>query len=71
MRDVYDRAEELGVHMATYSPGDGVTRYRFFTEDSHFFPNTDRIVLATVLGAGQARVWLSGYAAAKGVLSSV
>jgi hypothetical protein len=49
-------ADRLGVPLSTYSPGDGVTRYRFGTAD--YFAGH---ALATVLGAHDAGVWLDGY----------
>lgn len=30
LQELQDYAKTMGLHVATYSPGDGVTRYRFF-----------------------------------------
>jgi len=61
-------AHEAGYHVETYSPGDGVTRYRFFDlaemdrkgvtmrEQSYFGPLNG---VDTVLGLAAAKKWLS------------
>jgi len=53
-------AKEAGLHVATYSPGDGVTRYRFFKSKKpvSYFQQTG---LYTALGLLEAEAWLSGY----------
>lgn len=55
-------AARRNLYVATYSPGDGVTRYRFIRSRggkpvSYFADNG----IYTALGIGQAETWLSGY----------
>ena len=55
-------AAQYNLYVGTYSPHDGVTRYRFFRSRggkpvSYF--SQDGIY--TALGIGQAETWLSGY----------
>lgn len=53
-------ARESGLYVATYSPGDGVTRYRFIKSRkpvSYFQQNG----LYTALGLSEAETWLGGY----------
>lgn len=52
-------ARAAKLHVATYSPGDGITRYRFFRELSDYFEGNE---LGTALGPREAMVWLGGYA---------
>ena len=53
-------AREAGLYVATYSPGDGVTRYRFFKgkKPKSYFEATG---LYTALGISEAEAWLEGY----------
>lgn len=51
-------AEKFGFYVATYSPGDGVTRYRFFSEPSDYFGPASG--LYTALGYKEATIWLNG-----------
>ena len=58
-------AERAGVDVRSYSPGDGVTRYRFFPRDSgngYFGPANG---LDTVLGLKAAVAWLEAFAAGR------
>lgn len=54
-----------GLTCRTYSPGDGITRYRFFAQDDpsdYFGPSTG---LGTALGISEAIAWLEGYRAGR------
>lgn len=61
-------ARTLDLCVATWSPGDGVTRYRFF----HTTPAKGQVwrlydgggELVTCRGASEAHTWLDGYAVA-------
>ena len=58
--DLQNDARAAGLRFATYSPGDGVTRYRFFREEdksSYFGPSNG---VYTALGIREARTWLAG-----------
>jgi hypothetical protein len=50
-----------GLDLFTYSPGDGVTRYRFARsgEQTCYFSGNG---ITVVLGRKEARLWLLGYA---------
>lgn len=52
--------EQAGVHMDSYSPRDGVTRYRFFNKPMDYFSGG---ALFTALGRKEAETWLKGYIA--------
>jgi hypothetical protein len=55
-------ANSYGLNLYTYSPGDGVTRYRFaeqFSGQTCYFSGNG---LVTLLGRKEARLWLLGYA---------
>ena len=53
-------AVRAGLYVRTYSPGDGLTRYRFFKKkgNSYFGPDNG---IYTALGIKEAETWLSGY----------
>lgn len=55
-------ANRVGLFVRTYSPGDGLTRYRFFKKSqgksSYFGPHNG---IYTALGIKEAETWLSGY----------
>ena len=51
-----------GLHAATWSPGDGLTRYRFQTEDWGYNASDG---LFTALGRREAIVFLRGVRAGK------
>lgn len=55
-------AHALDLHVSEWSPGDGVTRYRFFKKagNSYFGPDNG---IHTVLGIKEAETFLAGYAA--------
>ena len=61
-REMLRRAELLGLYVDSYSPGDGVTRYRFFTEETDYFAGDG---VGTALGVKDAMTFLDGYSAAK------
>lgn len=70
--NVYEAAANAGVFVGTWSPGDGVTRYRFYREGewSNGLPVADyneggRHELKTVLGRKDALLWLAGYKAGR------
>ena len=54
-------AARMGLYVASYSPGDGVTRYKFFKKkgNSYFGPGNG---IYTALGIKEAKTFLSGYA---------
>jgi len=66
-RDMLALAERVGVKVVTWSPGDGMTRYRFI--DTRSEPYWDQTYfgtshsLYTALGLREATIWLLGYAA--------
>ena len=54
------KAREAGLYVDSYSPGDGVTRYRFFGKPMDYFAGGG---LFTALGKKEAETWLEGYVA--------
>ena len=54
------KAREAGLYVDSYSPGDGVTRYRFFGKPMDYFAGRG---LFTALGKKEAETWLDGYVA--------
>lgn len=65
IKDVKRLSEATGVVMTTWSPGDGMTRYRFVkaTEFPDYLGSSGSDVLGTCLGAKEAYAWLQGYRA--------
>ncbi len=63
-------AARVNLYVNTYSPGDGVTRYRFTrdTADSYFGPGNG---IYTALGLGEANTFLAGYAQGYGAPKAV
>lgn len=64
-----------GIYVRTWSPGDGVTRYRFFRAgvggrelSSYFGPENG---VTTVLGITAAENWAEGYANANATTQEV
>ena len=53
-------AKRAGLNVRTYSPGDGVTRYRFFyaSDDSTYFGPSNG--LFTALGIKEAMAYVQG-----------
>ncbi len=67
-RSIQERAAYLGLHLRSWSPGDGVTRYRFLSGrtpaiERDYFAARQDYVLGTCLGSKDAESFLSGYAA--------
>lgn len=66
-KTMFELADRVGVHISTYSPGDGVTRYRFTDKRSEPEWNWDYFATShpmyTALGLKEASTWLLGYAA--------
>lgn len=54
--------EDYGLFIDTYSPGDGITRYRFFTEPKDYFSDNG---LFTALGRKEALAFARGFCAGK------
>lgn len=76
--DVNRLADACGVHVATWSPGDGMTRYRFTQHASgceagaatycgclDYFGASGSSNLGTALGVKEAYTWLQGFRAAR------
>lgn len=66
---VTEQAREVGLYVATWSPGDGMTRYRFFAKPSDYFGPENGIY--TALGAKEAGTFIEGYAYGKGADAKV
>lgn len=62
LTDLQSRAARCNLHIRTYSPGDGITRYRFFTDpaNSYFGPSSG---IGTVLGFKAAETFANGFIA--------
>ena len=58
-------AKEVGLFIDTWSPGDGVTRYRFFLKDIDYFAGSG---IYTALGWKEADTFATGFC--QGVLST-
>jgi hypothetical protein len=61
--DLEQAVSQSGLHMATYSPGDGVTRYRFFNRSSARVGYFESDGLFTALGRKEAYAFARGYLA--------
>jgi len=65
-QQLFNLADTVNVHIATWSPGDGVTRYRFIDKRSEpswcWDYDATSHPLYTALGLREASVWLLGYA---------
>lgn len=57
-KDVERAASNVGLHVSTYSPGDGVTRYGFSTEPTDWHMTRYGM---RALGAKEAYAWIQGY----------
>ena len=55
-------ARSVGLHVTTWSPGDGATRYRFSHDDTDYFACYP---LFTALGLGEAVTYFYGYMAGR------
>ena len=58
--ELQEALQWLGFHVGTWSPGDGMTRYRFFTTPSDYFGPADGIY--TALGFKEAETFARGLA---------
>lgn len=56
---ITEKTQRLGLGMATWSPGDGATRYRFFLTTLADYHSGQELV--TCLGRAEAHTWLNGY----------
>ncbi len=57
-------AEDNGLYIRTWSPGDGVTRYRFFTDSANGYFGPDNGVY-TALGLAEARTFVRAWQLSK------
>jgi hypothetical protein len=66
LQELQDYAKTAGLQVATWSPGDGTTRYRFFDKpgsgQTYFGPANG---IHTALGLKDAWTFLYGYAAGR------
>ncbi len=62
LQELQDYAKTAHLHVATWSPGDGTTRYRFFTKAGNTYFGPDNGIY-TALGLKDAWNYLYGYAA--------
>lgn len=60
-RDVKEFAENYGLKVDDWTPGDGVCRYRFFIEGDTYFSCRP---IYTAMGRKQALVFLQGWSSA-------
>lgn len=59
MKEVEEAYNYVGLHVDSYSPGDGVTRYRFFVEPPYdYFAGRG---IYTALGRKDALTFVNGY----------
>lgn len=60
IQELQSDAAKVGLWVCTYSPGDGVTRYRFFDKpgNSYFGPGSG---VYTALGYREACTFLAGW----------
>jgi len=65
--EMQERALNVGLFIDTWSPGDGATRYRFFTEPVDYFAGQvgHPYGLFTALGLKEAVTFAKGWIAAK------
>jgi hypothetical protein len=56
------RAKCHGLWVTTWSPGDGVTRYRFHAKPGDYNDGSD---IGFALGLKEANAWIDGWIAAK------
>lgn len=59
LEELQDYAKGVGLHVATWSPGDGTTRYRFFDKPGNTYFGPDNGVY-TALGIKDAWNYLYG-----------
>ena len=56
--------EACGLALDTWSPGDGITRYRFIVQNDEsidYFGCSSQHRLYTALGLNEAYIWISGF----------
>ena len=58
MQELREHAKRVGLYIDTYSPGDGVTRYRFFLEPTDYFAGNG---IYTALGRKEANTFVRGF----------
>jgi hypothetical protein len=58
MTELRSNAARVGLHFDTYSPGDGVTRYRFFLQPTDYFAGNG---IYTALGKKEAETFVAGF----------
>lgn len=56
--ELRDLATQAGLFIDSYSPGDGITRYRFFIRESDYFAGDG---IFTALGLKEAMIFIRGY----------
>ncbi len=61
MTEFIEEARENGIFVDTYSPGDGITRYRFFKNPGNDYFGPDNGIY-TALGRNEAVIFLTGWA---------
>ena len=65
-KQIKNEAAMFDLLCCTHSPGDGITRYRFFENpverQTYFGPNSG---MGTILRAKSAMIWLYGYCSGK------
>ena len=59
-QEVEEKANELGLFVSPWNPGDGLTRYRFYPVKVNPYSMDP---LGVALGAKQAMIWLDGFEA--------
>jgi len=64
-KDIRKLAEHASVYVDSWSPGDGVTRYRFARVPGSYFEWSSYNILGTCLSAREARVFLAGVLAGR------
>ena len=62
---IQEYARTLGLHVSMWSPGDGITRYRFYYEESDYNAGME---IKTVLGRKDAALFLDGVKVGKGMV---
>lgn len=61
MEELEEEARRVGLYVTSYSPGDGVTRYRFTREPADYFAASGANKLYTALGLKEARTFIEGF----------
>ena len=69
-KSIAELASYVGLFVATASPGDGETRYRFFTEDGNSYNSGPSDGIYTALGRREAVAFLAGYRIARELAAS-